>query len=53
MTRRCKLCHKDFEAKNYWQKFCSTKCKMLAWAKREIKKIKLKNHIDKTPKVCL
>jgi len=39
MLRRCKLCRNDFEPKNYWQKFCSKKCKFLAWAKREIKKI--------------
>lgn len=37
---KCELCEKEFEPKNYWQKFCSKKCKMLSWAKRELKKIK-------------
>ena len=36
----CEVCNKEFEPKNYWQKFCSKKCKILAWARRELRKIK-------------
>ncbi len=39
MNKVCEVCKKEFVPKNYWQKFCSKKCKVLAWARREMKKM--------------
>jgi len=40
MKKQCDLCSKEFTPKNYWQKYCSKKCGLLSWAKRELKKNK-------------
>ena len=40
MPTLCEICQKEFKPKNYWQKYCSKKCGMLAWAKRELEKNK-------------
>lgn len=31
MKRQCKICKTKYTPKNYWQKYCSKKCKMRAW----------------------
>ena len=30
--QKCKVCFKEFEPKNYWQKYCSSSCKQAMWA---------------------
>ena len=40
MPNQCEICSKKFVPKNYWQKYCSKRCNMLAWAKRELSKKK-------------
>lgn len=41
MKQRCQVCNKEFEPKNYWQKYCSGTCKQAAWA---IKKFQNKDY---------
>lgn len=52
MEKQCEICQKEFTLNKYWQKYCSPKCKILAWAKKELEKIN-KKKIDKSAKVCL
>jgi len=40
---KCLACRHTFERKNYWQKFCSKKCRLLYWAKCELEKIEKKD----------
>ena len=39
MEKKCIICLKQFEAKNYWQKYCSSKCKQITWALNQLKEI--------------
>lgn len=34
VINKCIVCAKDFEAKNYWQKYCGYKCCQAMWAVR-------------------
>ncbi len=36
MKKRCKVCNKEMKPKNYWQKYCSSKCRIIAWAIKEM-----------------
>lgn len=36
MNKRCNLCGKDIKAKNYWQKYCSSECRLIAWAVKKM-----------------
>ena len=38
MMKRCQVCLKEFEPKNYWQKYCSSGCKQAMWAKNKFEK---------------
>jgi Holliday junction resolvase RusA-like endonuclease len=38
MQRRCLVCNKEFEPKNYWQKYCKATCKQAMWAKKKFDK---------------
>ena len=31
----CQVCGKEIETKIYWRKFCSDKCRLIAWARRQ------------------
>ena len=42
-SKLCVICDKEFAPKNYWQKFCSKKCGLLSWAKKELDKKKKSN----------
>ena len=35
-TKPCETCKKPVEAKVFWQKYCSSTCRILAWAKRKM-----------------
>lgn len=35
---RCENCRKEFEPKNYWQKYCSKTCKMIDWYSKKKQK---------------
>ena len=39
MKKRCEVCDKEFEPKNYWQKYCSNRCKQAMWAIKQFKDI--------------
>jgi predicted nucleic acid-binding Zn ribbon protein len=43
--RECKVCKTPFQAKNYWQKYCSKECKLFAYADSQIKKRKSNGNI--------
>ena len=32
MKKRCRVCKEKFEPRNYWHKYCSSKCRVKAWA---------------------
>ena len=34
----CLICGKECLRKRKWQEYCSQRCRMLAWAKRELAK---------------
>ena len=36
--KECPVCLTKFEAKNYWQKYCSARCKLAMWAVKVFKK---------------
>ena len=38
MLKGCLVCGKEFEAKNYWQKYCKSTCKQAMWAKNKFEK---------------
>ena len=41
---QCIVCGKDFNPKNYWQKYCGISCKQAMWA---LNKFKDKNVLKK------
>lgn len=32
MTINCEVCNKKVEVRAFWQKFCSSKCRLIGWA---------------------
>lgn len=42
----CPVCLAKFEAKNYWQKYCSARCKLAMWAVKVFKKEALEKIIN-------
>ena len=36
----CPVCRGKFKKAVYWKRYCSKKCRQLAWAKRELEKMK-------------
>lgn len=37
--RRCRECAKPFSASRWWQEFCSTQCRWMAWNKEHPRSI--------------
>ena len=35
MIVQCEVCKTKVETKIYWRKFCSDKCRLISWAKKQ------------------